>query len=1669
MNPIKIRSLALGLALAVHSACSAASSDNLVNTGRAALAAHNLAQANLCFSNAVARDPNNANANALYAVTRLLVLPDNSSPVGAFLTRLGVDQNGRDPYDWTARPATNADGSLAVPKGVNASEGSAVLRTNVLAEIAGAEANLARITDTNFLLQLTRSDTSIEGATLDYGDVLLLRAALRASLYAGYTVGCWNADVPLSALDALMKTGQKEVYSTNADDGTVTTNLVETPAPGVQAILAQYPQLLTFSNTNDLSTARLAFSSAVDLYVYASDFIRHRPANVTRLFNYSADMAANELKFRETILDLKSSLTNLTVLEAATNYSVHFAQQFDGAHAPRQFLPVFTNNWVFPGTIPDPTFGGTIFGVKSYQEDQWLAGCGLEPTPDALGWVVAKGRVFNQTNSTGLALTDPGYEVYAKVQPKDWDSINYISLELPNGDLDDLGWNEQVIWSTGEDEIVCAYDMEYSDAASLDQNYPDGAYGLKFWMAYDDNRLVSLNLTNNTNITPMRLSNFDAAQLIDPSRDFTLTWDPIPGATTNDLIQVIVASPNGDILTQSPELWSLAALDGTTTAMTIPANTLLSEDPYDSFDAFTVRLVFLKVAARDTTTFLGARGLSGSYVETDVTIQPNDVSSYGIKKLVQMEQDSTNALAAMNIEFDAWFNGSYGRVSNLSLTLPNSNIVFASTVGDDNSLSISDPFDDQGEMDAQYPDGKYVFTFDSGRGHQTLTLYLTNAPAVPMLNNFDAAQNIDANRDFSLSWNAQAGTAATDSLGVYVEDYFGYYHRWPIIGGGVDQPLVLSASASSVAIPAAALSVGDYYPGYLDFTRTTTVDATSYPGVIGTASYEMRTDFAIGAATNAQALLTTAASPLRGATTTVLTVPITWTVSNHGVGPAHNGWYVDSWLSTNGSLDDNAVEVGRSDWYDTLAAGGSQTGVLAANLPYDLAPGNYTLLVGAIWQSDTGDSLTNNLVTIPITLKPLRVADKNLAAAIRVALGRDAGDTNELTLDDMANLSDLDISSNGVTSLEGLEAAVNLGTLIANHNAITNLAPLAQLAEQDNNLYYLDLSDNPLGDCSDLAGLTRLETLLLSDVGLSDLGFLSGFENLSTLDLSTNQLTDVQALSQLESDYFMLQSVNLDGNLLNLAANADASQAIGALQNAYVAVEYELQAGNPTLYKTLPPDDNLILTNASVNLGGFVSDNLAITNVEWQVSNAWTTNAWVAATGTTNWTALATNLAYGTNTISLRARDAGGFTSPVVSLTVDLLVPFTLSINDPTLGSLSPDLCGSCFEELGTVHTLVAAANPCAAFKGWTGGITNGSKSLTFALTNALNLVANFAPVPFSASGGYLKGNYNGLFLDYATLAQQTLGSITLSATAKGSFSGTLQNGPDKYSIHGAFTNGYWSNKVTHGKSSVLVSLQLDTTDMDKLNGTVCAATAGTNGPAWTATLAADRAVTTNLPAAEAYTMVIPGCSGAANQPGGDSWGTVTVSKTRSIRFAGSLANNTKVTQSTWLSKERDWPLYVSLNSGQGVLMDWMHLDATNGVQGTNLLWLKPTVKTKYYGPQFDVQTNVLGSAYTAPARGHRLMNLTNAVVVVSGGGLAQSLTNQFTVSSNNVAKTVSTDRYKPTLSFNLSQGSFSGKVYSGKTAVSFTGVVLTNGSAGWGYFLGTNQSGQVYLSAPGL
>jgi hypothetical protein len=482
------------------------------------------------------------------------------------------------------------------------------------------------------------------------------------------------------------------------------------------------------------------------------------------------------------------------------------------------------------------------------------------------------------------------------------------------------------------------------------------------------------------------------------------------------------------------------------------------------------------------------------------------------------------------------------------------------------------------------------------------------------------------------------------------------------------------------------------------------------------------------------------------------------------------------------------------------------------------------------------------------------------------------------------------------------------------------------------------------------------------------------------------------------------------------------------------------------------PKSGAKLTNSTVVVQGKASDNLAVAAVQFRLENADGTNDYQNADGTNTWSATVSGLIPGPNTIRVIAFDTSGNESTAaVTVTYVVVSPITVSITGT--GTLSPDLNGQLLA-VGNTFKMTAKPGAGQVFADWSGDVNSTTEALTFVMQSNMVIQANFIPNPFTPT----VGTYQGLFYDTNGPAHQSSGSFNAKVTSAGSYSAKILLAGKSYSLSGVFsTSGFASNNIVR-KGLTPVSAQLN---LDMAGGGI---TGVLSDGVFTAELNAGRTTSNAGSVTGKYTLLIPGAADGVGQPGGDSYGTITVSSSGAISFKGVLADGTKVAQKANLLTTGQWPFYVSLYSGNGSILGWLTFNATASNDITGMVdWFKlGQPGGKLYPAGFTNGTEAAGSSYLFTS-GVPVLNISSGEVWLANGNLSDSFTNQIALDS---ASKVTSTNATLKMTVTTSTGLFKGSVVNPDTgkAIPFTGVVLQKQNFGGGFFVGTNQTGRVFF-----
>lgn len=319
-------------------------------------------------------------------------------------------------------------------------------------------------------------------------------------------------------------------------------------------------------------------------------------------------------------------------------------------------------------------------------------------------------------------------------------------------------------------------------------------------------------------------------------------------------------------------------------------------------------------------------------------------------------------------------------------------------------------------------------------------------------------------------------------------------------------------------------------------------------------------------------------------------------------------------------------------------------------------------------------------------------------------------------------------------------------------------------------------------------------------------------------------------------------------------------------------------------------------------------------------------------------------------------------------------------------------------------------------------------------------------------------GIYSGLFYESGGVEFLKSGSFNATLTKRGAFSGRLRMGAGVYPFGGRFdSNGTATATITRkGFSALTLTLEANA---DVLTGTVSDGT-------WTADLAAYRAAfnirTNPAPYSPRYTVIVPGpADGNPDNPQGDGFGVVTVTRAGVATISGRVADGAHVTQSAWVSQNGQWPFYAPLYRGKGQILGWLSV-APDDLSG-QVSWIRPAIPNAAYFPNgFEIQSQVSGSAYRRPASGTRILDFVNGALTLTDGDLTSPVSGFVTLAANN--KITSTSHFS--LTFTTLSGFFRGSVANpaGGKPILYSGVALQKQNIGAGFFLGTHHSGRVRL-----
>jgi hypothetical protein len=220
--------------------------------------------------------------------------------------------------------------------------------------------------------------------------------------------------------------------------------------------------------------------------------------------------------------------------------------------------------------------GSALGGTTSGFFTPAAASTGCDTNASMLSFTVSKGWMYEQASAAAPALnTNSPYCFLACMSLPCPRNATNVSLQLPTGPVPNMTLSP----IPGHLTLM---DCSYANQAAFEAAYPYGDYRFNV-QSVSSNQQVTVNFPSSlTQPAAPHLTNYLAAQAINPAQPFALGWDPFPGGTTADCIYVEIY---GGVY-QTPLLGAPGTLNGTATRVVIPAGTFQPNHPYSGCVTF---------------------------------------------------------------------------------------------------------------------------------------------------------------------------------------------------------------------------------------------------------------------------------------------------------------------------------------------------------------------------------------------------------------------------------------------------------------------------------------------------------------------------------------------------------------------------------------------------------------------------------------------------------------------------------------------------------------------------------------------------------------------------------------------------------------------------------------------------------------------------------------------------------------------------------------------------------------------------------------------------------------------------------------------------------------------------------------------------------------------------
>jgi hypothetical protein len=239
---------------------------------------------------------------------------------------------------------------------------------------------------------------------------------------------------------------------------------------------------------------------------------------------------------------------------------------------------------------------------------------------DVKDYYITKLESFMQLNPTNVVPDTnhgPYHAVLGIVQAAP-NSVPIANVDLPSGVVKGF--------PPGNSGIELQSLESFSTQADLDAAYTNGNYTFALATMHNGFQFPMLTLPPALYPAAPRVTNYAAAQSINPFAPFMLQWSNPPDATTNDVIWVLIVDSKGAPVfsTPYPATNYPNALNGTMASVLVPTNT------FKFGEAYTGVITFFRTTSFNPFSYPGAAGMTFVSVQTSFPLTVPVASAPGV-------------------------------------------------------------------------------------------------------------------------------------------------------------------------------------------------------------------------------------------------------------------------------------------------------------------------------------------------------------------------------------------------------------------------------------------------------------------------------------------------------------------------------------------------------------------------------------------------------------------------------------------------------------------------------------------------------------------------------------------------------------------------------------------------------------------------------------------------------------------------------------------------------------------------------------------------------------------------------------------------------------------------------------------------------------------------------